>query len=150
MAIRIRKVNGITVALCAVESDPQDGDLYLDDAIHHALSTKFGLDWQSMGFIDNPPIDEEIKKVMENQKIRDAKQEYKKWAEEASRTEIISRDPIEIQTIKEYNPYIWIHEIVTILCFECKGRSKTSKKGKMFKVCRICNGIGFIRAHWRK
>lgn len=78
MAIRIRRVNGITVALCAAETDPHLDDLYLDDNIHHALSTKFGLDWESMGFIKNPPIDEETKKTMETQKLRDAEEELLK------------------------------------------------------------------------
>ena len=41
MAIRIRKVDGITIALCAAETNEKLGDLYLDDSIHHALSTKF-------------------------------------------------------------------------------------------------------------
>ena len=80
MAIRIREINGITVALCAVESDERPGDIYLDDAAHHALTTKFGLDWQSMGFIENPPIDFRVAKEMEKQKIRDAEAEHGKWA----------------------------------------------------------------------
>ena len=45
MAIRIRKVDGKTIALCAAKSIPKEGDLYLDDSIHHALTTKFGLDF---------------------------------------------------------------------------------------------------------
>jgi hypothetical protein len=84
MAIRIRKVNGITVALCAAETDPQEGDIYLDDSVHHALSTKFGLDWESMGFITNPPIDQDVAEAMESQKIRDAKEELEKWLAQQS------------------------------------------------------------------
>ena len=79
MAIRLRTVNGVRVALCAVESDPMPGDVYLDDGDHHALSTKFGLDWQSMGFIASPPIDENVTATMETQKVRDAREELKKW-----------------------------------------------------------------------
>lgn len=75
MAIRLRSVNGVRVALCAVESDPMPGDVYLDDDDHHALSTKFGLDWQSMGFIDNPPIDDAVATAMESQKMRNARDE---------------------------------------------------------------------------
>ena len=80
MAIRIREINGITVALCAVESDERLGDIYLDDAAHHALTTKFGLDWQLMGFIANPPIDNYIAKIMTTQKVRDAEEEHERWA----------------------------------------------------------------------
>ena len=58
MAIRIRKVNGHIIALCAAVTEPKDGDLYLDDSIHHALSTKFGLDWHEEGFLDDPLADE--------------------------------------------------------------------------------------------
>lgn len=79
MAIRIRVVNGTTVALCAVESDKQPGDIYLDDGAHHALTTKFGLDWQSMGFITDPPVDDRVAEIMATQKVRDAEEEHEKW-----------------------------------------------------------------------
>ncbi len=79
MAIRIRKINGITIALCAVESDPKEGDLYLDDGIHHALSTKFGLDFYSEGFLKNPMADEVLVELMEKEKVRDAKKELEAW-----------------------------------------------------------------------
>lgn len=82
MAIRIRKVNGVTVALCAAETDPQEGDIYLDDNVHYALSTKFALDWESEGLIVDPPIDETLVPVMESQKLRDAKEELEKWLKE--------------------------------------------------------------------
>ena len=45
MAIRIRDAGGWVVALCAAETSAQPGDLYLDDSIHHALTTKFALDF---------------------------------------------------------------------------------------------------------
>jgi hypothetical protein len=85
MAIRVRKVGGVTVALCAVESDPQPDDLYLDDSIHSALSTKFGLDWESMGFIKDPPIDPLRARLMQTQKVRDAKEEIEKWLSEQNK-----------------------------------------------------------------
>lgn len=50
MAIRIRNINGITVALCAAATEAESGDLYLDDTVHHALTTKFALDWETQGF----------------------------------------------------------------------------------------------------
>lgn len=79
MAIRIRAIHGITVALCAVETDPKPGDIYLDDAAHHALSTKFGLDWNEEGFLAESMADPELVFVMESQKVRDAKQELERW-----------------------------------------------------------------------
>ena len=58
MAIRIRYVGGgKVVALCAARSKAQEGDIYLDDGIHHALSTKFMLDFESEGLITDPPVD---------------------------------------------------------------------------------------------
>ena len=60
MAIRIRKIDGHTIALCAAVTKPKEGDLYLDDAVHHALSTKFGLDWFEEGRLDDPLADDAI------------------------------------------------------------------------------------------
>ncbi|MEE9510461.1 MAG: hypothetical protein V3V81_08205 [Candidatus Bathyarchaeia archaeon] len=51
MAIRVREVNGHLVALCAAETKPEPGDLYLDDTVHHALNDKFYADYLKMGFI---------------------------------------------------------------------------------------------------
>ncbi len=64
MAIRIRRVNGYTIALCAAETKPTEGDLYLDDGIHHALSTKFGLDWKEEGFVEESLADPVLEKLM--------------------------------------------------------------------------------------
>jgi hypothetical protein len=49
VSIRIREVDGVTVAICAARSIPKPGDIYLDDAAHHALTIKFGVDFDSMG-----------------------------------------------------------------------------------------------------
>ena len=49
MAIRVRIIDGCTVALCAAKTKKQKGDIYLDDNVHHALSTKFAIDWDSEG-----------------------------------------------------------------------------------------------------
>ena len=52
MAIRIRVVDGTVVALCAAKTKAEPGDiLYLNDNVHHALSTKFGLDFHSEGIM---------------------------------------------------------------------------------------------------
>jgi len=53
MAIRIRfNEAGHYVALCAAESKPEKGDIYLNDGMHTALSEKFTKDFRSMGFIN--------------------------------------------------------------------------------------------------
>jgi len=41
MAIRLRSVDGETVALCAAETLAIEGDIYLDDNAHYALMLKF-------------------------------------------------------------------------------------------------------------
>lgn len=51
MAIRIRMIDGHWVALCAAETEPKLGDIYLDDTIHHVLGDKFYDDHVKMGFI---------------------------------------------------------------------------------------------------
>jgi len=48
MAIRIRRVNGVLIAICAAKSIPKEGDVYLDDAQHEALSAKFRRDYHEM------------------------------------------------------------------------------------------------------
>ena len=75
MAIRIRTVNGITVALCAVESDPKPGDLYLDDNHHYALAAKFVSDYQGRLIDWSYPREWA---VMRSQKVRDAREEMDK------------------------------------------------------------------------
>ena len=68
MAIRIRRINTFTIALCAAETEHKDGDLYLDDSIHHALSTKFGLDWHHEGQLDDPLADERLVELMRGER----------------------------------------------------------------------------------
>lgn len=51
MAIRIRIIDGYCIALCAAITEEKEGDLYLNDDIHHALSTKFWLDFRSEGIV---------------------------------------------------------------------------------------------------
>lgn len=75
MSIRIRTVDGVVIALCAVESDPKAGDLYLDDAHHEALAAKFAEDWSD--YI--PWGDVGRVALMEKEKLRDAKEEINRW-----------------------------------------------------------------------
>lgn len=64
MGIRIRTVNGVTVALCAAKCEAKPGDLYLDGYTHHALMTKIGLDFVSEGLLVSYPADSELVNVM--------------------------------------------------------------------------------------
>jgi hypothetical protein len=50
MAIRVRTVDGIMVAICAACSVEKPGDIYLDDAVHHALADKFAEDFGKEGY----------------------------------------------------------------------------------------------------
>lgn len=79
MAIRLRTVGGVRVALCAVESDSQPGDLYLDDGDHYAIAAKFANDWQGRQINWEYP---EHWAAMESQKVRDAFEEITRWADE--------------------------------------------------------------------
>ena len=79
VSIRIRTVNGLRVALCAVEADPMPGDLYLDDGDHYALAAKFCLDWQGRAVDWSYP---EEWAAMATQKLRDAREELLKWLAE--------------------------------------------------------------------
>ena len=69
MSIRIREIKNHTVALCAAKTKAKKGDIYLGDAAHHALMTKFTVDLQSEGWIaDRIDIaDNEIKELMLNE-----------------------------------------------------------------------------------
>ena len=81
MAIRLRTVSGVRVALCAVESDEQLGDLYLDDGDHYALAAKFSRDWD--GQVAGWPYPTEWA-VMDTQKKRDAFEVYAKYHDGAA------------------------------------------------------------------
>jgi len=52
MAIRIRKIDGVLVALCAAKTEAEDGDVYLHDGVHYALSMKFWKDKSEEGAMD--------------------------------------------------------------------------------------------------
>lgn len=71
MAIRIRTVDGLRVALCAAETDPEPSDTYLDDADHYALAAKFRRDW--LGETNDFAYPEEWA-AMDTQKRRDARE----------------------------------------------------------------------------
>lgn len=50
MSIRLRRVNGRLIAICAARSVEKPGDVYLDDEQHHALTGKFSEDFASEGY----------------------------------------------------------------------------------------------------
>lgn len=79
MAIRLRTVLGVRVALCASESDAEPGDVYLDDRDHYALAAKFRRDWYGQTNDFSYPIEWEI---MDTQKCRDAAAELERWQTE--------------------------------------------------------------------
>lgn len=72
MAIRLREIDGTMIALCAVESNSSEGDIYLDDNVHYALATKFQQDYNLGG-------DSELLELMDREKVRDAKVEITTW-----------------------------------------------------------------------
>jgi hypothetical protein len=80
MAIRLRTVDGVRVALCAVESDEQPEDVYLDDSDHYALAAKFRRDWHGQTNDFSYPLEWA---VMDTQKQRDAAAELTKWLAES-------------------------------------------------------------------
>jgi hypothetical protein len=53
MAIRLRIVDGTQVALCAAKTLPQEGDIYLDDAWHYAISQKYWRDYDEIDIVDD-------------------------------------------------------------------------------------------------
>ena len=82
MAIRLRSVNGIRVALCAAETDAMLGDVYLDDGEHYALAAKWAHDYQGKTIT---AVYEEEWAAMATQKLRDAREELMKWQAEIAR-----------------------------------------------------------------
>lgn len=82
MAIRLRVVDGCLVALCAARSLPKDGDIYLDDNAHHALTTKFALDfnqmriWECTNGEDRIPVDERYLPIIEQEESENVNREW--------------------------------------------------------------------------
>lgn len=103
MAIRLRTI-GINqtkrrVALCAAETNPMVGDLYLNDADHEALAAKFAQDWQGQTVDWSYP---DYWAAMETQKVRDAREEHDKW--EASVSRVSDEEAANIDMALGNNP----------------------------------------------
>ena len=52
MAMRLRTVNEVRVALCAAKSRPVQGDIYIDDGFHYAISQKYWRDYDEIDIVD--------------------------------------------------------------------------------------------------
>ena len=78
MSIRIREIEGKTVALCAAQTEAQEGDIYLNDCAHHALMVKFQVDLESEGWLKvGAPVDELVKELMLKEESSPKPQENK-------------------------------------------------------------------------
>jgi len=64
MAIRLREVNGVMVALCAAKTTSEPGDIYLDDRLHYAISQKYWRDYEEIKIVDEN--DMRIARMVEN------------------------------------------------------------------------------------
>lgn len=56
MAIRLRTVNGVKVALCAAKTLAEPGDIYLDDGWHYTLSKKYWRDYDEIQIVDEEDV----------------------------------------------------------------------------------------------
>lgn len=56
MAIRLRMVNGTAIALCAAKTETEEGDIYLDDMWHYAISQKYWRDYEEIKIVDEKDV----------------------------------------------------------------------------------------------
>lgn len=75
MSIRIRRVNGVVVAICAARSVEKPGDIYLDDGAHFALNDKFSEDFNSEGVVPRS-VDAESAKLREQEESNNPNREW--------------------------------------------------------------------------
>ncbi len=52
MAMRLREVDGELMALCAAYSEEKQGDIYIDDGWHYAISQKYWRDYDEIELDD--------------------------------------------------------------------------------------------------
>lgn len=80
MAMRLRRVEGRLIALCAAETDEKPGDVYLDDEQHYAIAQKA---WDDLKLDDGtapvPDADPERQRLAASQKVRDAQEELARF-----------------------------------------------------------------------
>lgn len=97
MAIRLRTVDGVRLALCAAETDPEPGDVYLDDADDRALRIKLLRDWISEAKHMGPGAMLSIEfpnewALMDTQKIRDAADGLDHWDAVLDELDLMERE----------------------------------------------------------
>lgn len=56
MAMRLRIVGSTPVALCAAKTEAAEGDIYLDDRWHYAISQKYWRDYEEIEIIDEEDV----------------------------------------------------------------------------------------------
>ena len=56
MSMRLRIVDGTRVALCAAKTLAEEGDIYLDDGWHYAISQKYWRDYDAIDIVDEDDI----------------------------------------------------------------------------------------------
>ena len=56
MAIRLRTVNGVRVALCAAKTLAEPDDIYLDDGWHYTISQKYWRDYDEIAIVDEDDV----------------------------------------------------------------------------------------------
>ena len=80
MAIRLRRVDGTLIALCAARSVEKEGDIYLDDEAHRALSIKYDLDFSGERGIEPWMATEPHVPLMEQEESNNANRlEWDAW-----------------------------------------------------------------------
>ncbi len=80
MAIRLRVVDGETVALCAAQTVSVEGDVYLDDNMHYALMLKFAGDFHESGVCPDIGISEaRNRRLVKSQEDSSACKERDEW-----------------------------------------------------------------------
>lgn len=61
--MRLRKVNGKWIAVCAARTTKKTNDIYIDDEQDHAIRSKISFDNRSEG-LRVPVLDENLDKLM--------------------------------------------------------------------------------------
>lgn len=72
MAMRLRTVDGVRIALCAARSVEKPGDIYLDDGWHYAISEKYWRDYEEIAIECDPKVIEIVEREESNNPNREA------------------------------------------------------------------------------
>ena len=86
MAIRLRKVGGVLIAICAARSVEKPGDIYLDDEAHHALGNKFARDYHEMYAYPLPCRNEDLELVEQEESNNPNRDDWERCYGTAART----------------------------------------------------------------